>query len=156
MPKWQFNEYTQLIEADHLYFFQEENDGPIKIGRGSPAKRLEAIRTGNPRQVDLLAAVANEGHKEAFWHRVFAPLKIAREWYRAEPSLVAAIDAFAREEAWLPFVEAPPFHDHGLFINALADAEELYEEYLFDGKGEYLSAKMSFEMVYTWFSKEAA
>lgn len=76
-----------------VYFIQEGMDGPIKIGRSTdPWKRLEALQSGNPRPLRLIAAtrVGKSVHiLERDLHRDFRDLHLLGEWYSPGPELVS-------------------------------------------------------------------
>ena len=76
-----------------VYFIQEDNDGPIKIGRSAdPWKRLEALQAGNPRTLRLIACekVGKAAHiRERDLRREYRSTQLVGEWHGVTPELVA-------------------------------------------------------------------
>jgi len=77
-----------------VYFIQDEG-GEIKIGYsdGNPYLRLNAFRTGNPRDLKLLVSVPGGAAEEKALHERFASLRMRGEWFRPDPQLLGFIDA---------------------------------------------------------------
>jgi hypothetical protein len=75
-----------------LYFIQEGDSGPIKVGRSTdPWKRLDTLQSGNPRQLRLIAAyrVGKTAHViERNTHREFIAHRMIGEWYAPVERLV--------------------------------------------------------------------
>lgn len=80
--------------AGVVYFVRHGSDGPIKIGktREDPGRRVGCLQTGNPVPLVLLAVVPGYSETEAQLHERFAEHRIAGEWFRAAPELLAFID----------------------------------------------------------------
>jgi hypothetical protein len=75
-----------------VYFIR---DGEyIKIGRTTNIKqRMSGLQGHNPRPLELLASVVALSSLEPTLHFKFRHLRIRREWFRAEPDLLAFIAA---------------------------------------------------------------
>lgn len=82
MPKWYFDDDAEEFNGDALYFIQEGDCGPIKIGRGDPASRLRTLQIGNPRELRIVGCLENVGYTEAFWHRAFEAYSMRGEAQR--------------------------------------------------------------------------
>jgi hypothetical protein len=74
-----------------IYFAQDSGTFEIKIGHtGSAAEaRVKALQTGNPRPIKILAVIEGAASDEADLHRRFAPHRVAGEWFRPVPELLA-------------------------------------------------------------------
>lgn len=89
-----------------IYFIQEEDDGPIKIGvADSPVARIGALQTGNPRELNLLSVMDGGYREEADLHVRFAAGSIRGEWFDpGTPGLQELLDQIGR----LPRAVDPP------------------------------------------------
>ena len=76
-----------------VYFIQEGNSGPIKIGQtfGSPLDRLTQLQTGNPRELHLLGVMHGHCGDEEEIHRQFAGVHLRGEWFQPTQELLAFI-----------------------------------------------------------------
>jgi hypothetical protein len=76
--------------AGGLYFIQEEDHGPIKIGwtKNSPRVRLEDLQVGNPRPPHIVAMMPGTILDETRLHDRFRHLNIRGEWFRPEADLL--------------------------------------------------------------------
>lgn len=85
-----------------VYFVQEGDDGPIKIGvANDPFARLRECQVGNPRELNLLGVYVGGYPEERMLHRRFAAGRIRGEWFRPDtPGLQAVIDGSDRGEEW--------------------------------------------------------
>ena len=78
--------------ARFAYFIQQVSGGPIKIGSATdPHARLATLQTGSPQPLRLLAAIDGGERKERAMHHQFSHLRIAGEWFRPAPELLALI-----------------------------------------------------------------
>lgn len=76
-----------------LYFAQEGDDGPVKIGYSANArKRVPMLQVGNARRLRFLASMPAEPGTERAWHDRFESARIRGEWFEPVPELLAAID----------------------------------------------------------------
>jgi hypothetical protein len=128
MPKWHYNEETETFHGDALYFIQEGEDGPIKIGRGDPQGRLKGLQTGNPRVLRIRAHVPNEGYTEIFWHAVFADARIRGEWFEPRPELCAAIKWVEKGEDWADEALAPDGLCQYHYSQLMLDAYDIFSD----------------------------
>lgn len=84
-------------EPTFVYFLQEADGGPIKIGYGwRPADRLRGAQVGNPRPLRLLGSISGGRALERAWHLRFQTDRIRGEWFAASPDLVDAIEGALR------------------------------------------------------------
>lgn len=66
----------------HVYFIQEADGGPIKIGTAiNLGKRLGGLQIGNHRELRLLVAVPCLYSLESFLHKRFAAGRLRGEWF---------------------------------------------------------------------------
>lgn len=76
-----------------IYFIQDGEDGPIKIGSGrNPWLRLEHLQIGNPRELHIRAVVRTHRGYERELHQRFAAHRIRGEWFEPVPDLLALIE----------------------------------------------------------------
>lgn len=76
-----------------VYFIQDDG-GEIKVGfsEGNPHRRLNAFRTGNPRELKLLVAIPGGREEEHALHERFADLRTRGEWFKPDPRLLGFIE----------------------------------------------------------------
>lgn len=71
--------------AGHVYFIGQVGSSAVKIGktRGSPAKRMAQLQTGNPRSLYLKAYARLRDYDEAekYLHKKYGRKRIAGEWF---------------------------------------------------------------------------
>lgn len=149
MPKWHFNEETETFHGDGLYFIQEGEDGPIKIGRGEAEGRMKALQTGNPRELRVRAAVPNEGYTEIFWHAVFKDARIRGEWFRPTAELRAAIKWAVKGEEWADEAPAPSGVCQYHYSQLMLDAYDIFSDLVFDNKHPPHAVRVALESVST-------
>ena len=84
-------------QAHFIYFILNQDSNAIKIGRARDlAKRMKALQTSSPAKLKLVKSVQVEGIKEAqnleqLLHRQFSEIRLAGEWFKAEPNLLEYI-----------------------------------------------------------------
>lgn len=74
-----------------IYFIQEQQDplGPVKIGYSRRINgRLTTIQTDNLRDLRLLRKIDGGKPQEKWLHSKFAHLRIKREWFNFDPSML--------------------------------------------------------------------
>ena len=83
------------MSDSYVYFIRPIGmDGPIKIGcSGSPEARLLTLSTWSPFPLEIVAKVEGGLFLERNIHECFSDLHSHREWFRAEPRLLEAIEA---------------------------------------------------------------
>jgi hypothetical protein len=82
-------------EASFVYFIQDGEEGPVKIGLSkSPEQRLPKLQTGNPRELFLRHVIPGDLKIERGLHTRFAQARIRREWFGG-PEYLPIILAFA-------------------------------------------------------------
>jgi predicted GIY-YIG superfamily endonuclease len=85
-------------QAHFIYFILNEDSNAIKIGRAKDlTKRMNALQTSSPAKLRLIKSVQVEGRKEAHeleksLHKQFNEIRLAGEWFKAEPSLLGYIN----------------------------------------------------------------
>lgn len=83
-----------------VYFIQDARTHAIKIGftDGDAADRAADLQTGNPGELVVLAVVAGGTRAdEAELHRRFAADRVAGEWFRPSPALLAFVIRTAKQ-----------------------------------------------------------
>lgn len=77
-----------------VYFVRVGGEGPIKIGFTSNlASRLRGLQVAHTGAVTVLATISDADPRrvEKALHQRFAHLRVAREWFRADPELLEYI-----------------------------------------------------------------
>lgn len=75
-----------------VYFIQQKNGGPIKIGSSvHPLLRLKQIRAHSPVEVELIAAIEGSAKLERELHAKFADNRLHGEWFTSTEELVSYI-----------------------------------------------------------------
>lgn len=75
-----------------VYFVQQGEDGPIKIGFSDDVEhRLATLQTGSPYPLRLLLVIPGSQSKEASFHSKFADARLSGEWFRPVPELLSFI-----------------------------------------------------------------
>lgn len=87
---------TSKSWRSYVYFIQQDEDGPIKIGTSKGVKlRLSQLQNANPsHRLRLLAAVPGGPNEETTLHKRFAHARIigvVGEWFRPTPDLCVFI-----------------------------------------------------------------
>lgn len=87
-----------------LYFIQAGTDGPVKIGVATDVhSRLAALQTANADRLRLIGHQPGVGLVERTLHAALAGDRMAGEWFRPSPAVLAAAQGFAPENIlWLP------------------------------------------------------
>lgn len=84
-------EFGRRARPTFLYFVQEIEDGPIKIGvSAAPLTRLSSLQVANPRPLRLLSSRPGSGADEAELHKRLARHRIRGEWFAPVPDVLAA------------------------------------------------------------------
>lgn len=88
----------------YVYFIQQGDDGPIKIGVASSSEqRLAALQSSNPAPLRLLGEmsvgddwfVARE--VELRWHERFRSDRLSGEWFASSPELLEEIRSHSEQ-----------------------------------------------------------
>lgn len=81
--------------SGYVYFIgaRECAQSPVKIGftRSDPTRRLAALQTGCPFDLELLCFVKAKEHLERRLHATFAPLHLRGEWFAQRHKLAEMI-----------------------------------------------------------------
>lgn len=78
--------------ASHVYFVQQGEDGPIKIGLAkNVVARLDGLRASNPSELYVRAIVPGDHDLEAEIHLRFAKHHIRGEWFHPDLALLGYI-----------------------------------------------------------------
>lgn len=77
----------------HVYFIQEGDNGPIKIGYAHTdvASRMRSMQTSNSSDLRLLGTIPAKICDERRWHHAFAAERKRGEWFYPSPRLLSAI-----------------------------------------------------------------
>lgn len=83
-----------------VYFAQQGNSGPIKIGSAfNPVYRVKSLQTGNPQRLYLRAVVVEKpAYRQVLerpLHELFEDYRIRGEWFRPVPELLQLIEWLA-------------------------------------------------------------
>lgn len=80
------------MNAVSLYFIQDGDDGPVKIGLSTqPAKRLSYLQVGNPRTLRLIACWPDsDPDEERELHDFLRGERISGEWFHPRAALMFA------------------------------------------------------------------
>lgn len=71
-----------------VYFIQQGNDGPIKIGYAADVeKRLATLQVGNPTPLNLLGVHKGTMKTEKELHKRFAEHRLSGEWFVPTPEI---------------------------------------------------------------------
>lgn len=77
-----------------IYFIQEEDHGPIKVGIGrDPGRRLASLQVGNPVRLKLRSAFKAPAALERLIHDHFSDERMVGEWFTNSEELEALADA---------------------------------------------------------------
>ncbi len=73
----------------YVYFIQQGEDGPIKIGKShDPHERLAQLQTGSAYELRLLGfCVESPGRDESSFHEKFAEHHLRGEWFNMRPEI---------------------------------------------------------------------
>jgi len=82
-----------------LVYFIASEAGPIKIGiANNPVGRLKTLQTSHHEKLHLLVTCAGGQPKEAAYHKLFAPHRLAGEWFARAPEIEAEIARLQTED----------------------------------------------------------
>lgn len=88
-------------EVGFVYFLHSPEVQRVKIGFAAmPPRRIEGIRNASPVELEWLGVIPGSRDDEAALHARFKEFRVRREWFSADPALMA----FIRSEA-LPWSE---------------------------------------------------
>lgn len=83
---------TKPMKAAYVYFIQEGDDGPIKIGIAfDPFQRLGNMQVGNSRPLKLLHCLSDHGATEGRIQGIFEDSHLRGEWYNPTDDLLTFI-----------------------------------------------------------------
>jgi hypothetical protein len=75
-----------------IYFIHNVERRAIKIGyAANPIQRMRALQTGLPDTLELMGSIEGDMCRERDLHRRFESFRIRGEWFRADFTLIAAI-----------------------------------------------------------------
>lgn len=77
----------------HVYFIQEGESGPIKIGYAHTdvKSRMKSMQTSNSSELHLLATIPAKIYDERAWHHRFRNDRLRGEWFTPSRDLLVAI-----------------------------------------------------------------
>jgi len=84
-----------------VYFIQEGDSGPIKIGKTvDPHGRLAQLQTGNPSSLHLLLAVRGGTKRERKLHERLGDYRLRDdgEWFAPEPAVFREMERVQRDD----------------------------------------------------------
>ena len=90
----------RLDMPNFVYFIQEGQRGPVKIGRAvDPERRIRQLQTGNPTTLGLRHVLPGGPKLESALHRRFEPARIRGEWFghRYLPVILAFAEGLAED-----------------------------------------------------------
>jgi hypothetical protein len=119
-----------------IYFIQQSEDGPIKIGRScDPESRLKEMQTGNPDPLHILGCCADMGDTEQKLHKRFKHIHIQGEWFEPADDLMAFIHKVC-PKLWIRTPIKPNLDatDDGklLTVEELADALKVPKHWIYN------------------------
>ena len=81
-----------LTGTEQVYFIQQGDNGPIKIGYSAdPQRRLQSLSTASPYPLRLLGVVDGDMALEQALHHRFADHQLEGEWFAPTPDLLEFI-----------------------------------------------------------------
>lgn len=91
-----------------IYFIGpvDQRIGHVKIGMTSKSvqKRMAALQTGSPYRLTVYGFVASKAKYEEALHRLFEPLRLSGEWFKAEGALATVLadmqDTYGHGSEW--------------------------------------------------------
>lgn len=99
----------QLDKPRFVYFIQEGDDGPVKIGEAfDPASRLRDLQCGNPRTLKLQAVVFATDQTEDRLHMKWVDARVRGEWFQSDILIQIATDV---QRLQIEAVGTRPMHD---------------------------------------------
>ncbi len=84
-----------------VYFMHQPHDGHLKIGSGGiPKKRVSDQQVGNPHKLVLLGSIPGGKPEERETQKFFDRFRLPgrREWFRAEPEMMAMVHRLIRHQ----------------------------------------------------------
>lgn len=89
---------TKVVERNMIYFIQQGEDGPIKIGKTTDInRRLKELQTGTPNKLHLVGLINEDNLSERDFHSAFSHLHITSEWYKPGEDLLSFIEREDRD-----------------------------------------------------------
>lgn len=86
-----------------IYFIHDLDQNMVKVGISrSLDSRVRSLKSNTASEIDLLGSVAGSPELEKVLHRFLAPFHHRREWFRAEPPVLAFLRALIALEASQP------------------------------------------------------
>lgn len=84
------NEWRAVGVPQFVYFIQQGDDGPVKIGTAvDPLERLRQLQPGNPVPLTIRYVVPGDHFVERALHRHFADFRLMGEWFDMAPAVLA-------------------------------------------------------------------
>lgn len=85
-------EASQEAAVMPVYFIRMGDDGPVKIGytKDVPA-RMNALQTASPYPLVLMRQIPGGAAAEHWLHRLFADLRLQREWFQYDPRMATVV-----------------------------------------------------------------
>jgi len=78
-----------------VYFIRQKGTNLVKIGKTmlDPMKRLAALQTASPYELELLAV--SDSESETYYHNLFRSKSVRGEWYRLEEVDIVSLKRLA-------------------------------------------------------------
>lgn len=102
-------------EPGQVYFVScDWPDFPVKIGFARDVhKRCNALQTGLPYRVVLLAQIGGNRRQERHLHRLFEPHRTRGDWFFRHPQIIEVIAAVRQGEPLPQIQRAESWQDYG-------------------------------------------
>ena len=117
-----------------IYFIQQGNNGPIKIGKSNdPKKRLRSLQTASPHELCLLKTLPENFIKESEIHEKFKEYRIEGEWFEPASEVLEYIGIRRTRNIdklghlGLLFYDNGAYAEAGIIINSFSEIER-YED----------------------------
>lgn len=82
-----------------IYFIQQGNDGPIKIGiTWDVKKRFDHMKTFSPHPLRILAIINGDSKKERLLHQKFKKEWLQGEWFKSSERLMQFIQTLEKNK----------------------------------------------------------
>jgi hypothetical protein len=92
-------EYTSINNWSNVYFIQQGNGGPVKIGLTTNIEnRLKELQQGNPNKLYVLHTTTGGQNLERHLHKMFSNHRIKNEWFTLADEILELIEKFKIED----------------------------------------------------------
>ena len=78
-----------------VYFVQQGNKGPIKIGTSiNPLRRLSELQTSHHEQLNIIGVVEGDKTVEKVFHKLFEKFRLYGEWFKPSKDIIDCLLTF--------------------------------------------------------------